>query len=924
MEGKNGKAAGFIGRTIRSRFARTRGKRTSEGLLIHSTIYDASLQGDQREEDLVTYSLGKQNRWMLPEMIKTNSSEFEVGEVVVVERYVEESSSKRGSQISCSVFHSTNEMFDSSNVARKKQKRKRPRATSFPKNAEKVNVKTRFEVAYPIHDHSGFGEKIKRPASFLGRRKKSSVAKQIVENDYDDLNDYESFEMEDEENLVELLERTPRLKMDLGLFVDRALSQPLSMSQNGKSIESKLRPREPVSQQKCIYVDSDHEMKETHLKVLGEIREGSSLLDVRNHAIDSSKRQQQKGRKYQRRNQNNRSPENRALLACDVRSQLVEPTCIYPVENDCVAIMLIRQEIVQETLAQEWGTMYKEGGSYPRSFLLNITQLLSVPSRYKDCFIVFRLFEDHVGSITREVKAFVNLVTCGDVDSAERVSGLFTSQIKARSVEQEIWTLGDLLNVSRICFPGEVKECNKCKVDYREPRQPRLSLEIFTKLFGWTSKTYSTHGAQRKIADSVAQTEDAQSVTPRYNKQQECEICYMDMHTKGGDINGSFTLLNACGHNFCNDCWKAHLRTQIELGHTNLKCPGYKCIAGVDDVSLMSLLPSLYGKYRTKKLYTLIEMNPQWKWCPADQCKLICKVAVPQDSFVDGSDCISNVQPLPVACVCGTMWCFKCQEDAHWPATCEEARVFREKNAAYARIMTSTSRKNKLITSVQVKHCPFCSYPVEKGWGCDHMTCILCYKEFCWVCLGKWSVPHQCRNVVNLRKVTLATNHVHVMSLEHVAVTSRKARMSSFICKIHRRLDKIGKELKLLSAHFPFKPDPKKASNGEKHITMMCRNNAAQFLKDVFNFKFQALLVLEGTAIRLAFSGNNPSSKKLALKFRRLLFILQRMDVILKDVSWCLRDEHVLHKLQHFMDSGRNCITLIGQHTVIRSLQFGQ
>lgn len=38
---------------------------------------------------------------------------------------------------------------------------------------------------------------------------------------------------------------------------------------------------------------------------------------------------------------------------------------------------------------------------------------------------MFRLFEDYVGSIIREVKVFVNLVICGDVDSVERVLGLF-------------------------------------------------------------------------------------------------------------------------------------------------------------------------------------------------------------------------------------------------------------------------------------------------------------------------------------------------------------------------------------------------------------------------------------------------------------------------------------------------------------------
>lgn len=63
------------------------------------------------------------------------------------------------------------------------------------------------------------------------------------------------------------------------------------------------------------------------------------------------------------------------------------------------------------------------------------------------------------------------------------------------------------------------------------------------------------------------------------------------------------------------------------------------------------------------------------------------------------------------------------------------------------------------------------------------------------------------------------------MFFEYVVVISRKVRMLSFICKIYRRFDKIGKEFKLLLVYFFFKLDFKKVSNGEKYIIMMCRNN---------------------------------------------------------------------------------------------------
>ena len=373
--------------------------------------------------------------------------------------------------------------------------------------------------------------------------------------------------------------------------------------------------------------------------------------------------------------------------------------------------------------------------------------------------------------------------------------------------------------------------------------------------------------------------------------------------------------LNACGHKFCDNCWRAHLKTQIQLGHTDLRCPGHECAASVDDVMLMSLLPSLYSRHLTKRLDSFLEIDPEWKWCPADQCKLVVKATAPQDPTVACDEHISSVQPLPVVCVCGSMWCFRCQEDAHWPATCREAQVFREENASYARLVTTPAKKRTLITSVQVKRCPFCRYPVEKGFGCDHMTCILCFNQFCWVCLGKWSYPHHCSKHVNLHKVELPTKHDHLVSYVHVAVTSRVARTSALISKIHRKLDRIEKGLNIYAKCFPLKPELKEASHAEKRVNLLCENNAARHLKQVFNFKFQALLVLEGAAIRLACSKGGPSSKRLATGFSRLLFIVERMDEILKDLNICLKDKDCLFKLKHFVKFGKKCILSIGRNT---------
>ena len=525
MEGKKGKRGARLGRTVRSRLAQTRGKR-SEGLLIHSAVDTSSMEGDQEEGELVTYSLGKQNRWLLPEVIK-NTDEFE-GDVVLLERYTSEGGKKRGRLGLCSEFSSKNSTCNSKNDTIQKPKRKNARAKKLPKDGEKPETKTRYEVEYPLPSGC-WSKSVKRPTAHHGKRKKYSCTSSMFEDDFDDPSDTEYSEIEDEEDLSDHFDRTSAI--DLGLLVN--LSSPAtSTSQSGKSTQRK--ECESLVAGNCIYVESESEMHEEHLEFLAQIRAGWSLLDTKNQ-IQNNGQKGKKGRRHRRmQNQNNESAEESipSTVTCSIP---VEPAQADPDEG--VVMTLRRQDVEQATLAQQWGEMYKEGASYPRTFLLKLTALLSIPNS-KDFFLVFRVLEDCANG----VKALVNLVICDDKSNAESIPREFASQIRARSVEQEIWTLEDIANVTAICFRGELVESTKGGVDYREPRKPRLSMDVFTNLFGWKSKTYSLQGVQQEIKECVAEvggveTTSAVTASPHSGEQQlECEICFKEMEDKGKDL----------------------------------------------------------------------------------------------------------------------------------------------------------------------------------------------------------------------------------------------------------------------------------------------------------------------------------------------------------------------------------------------------
>ena len=113
----------------------------------------------------------------------------------------------------------------------------------------------------------------------------------------------------------------------------------------------------------------------------------------------------------------------------------------------------------------------------------------------------------------------------------------FISQISIKSANQDIWSLEDIANVAALCFHQAVAKSTNSRVDWSEPRQPRLSMDVFTNLFGWKSKTYSSQGAKQEIKAFVTVVEAAAAavVSDSDVQHQECGICFKDMRDKGED-----------------------------------------------------------------------------------------------------------------------------------------------------------------------------------------------------------------------------------------------------------------------------------------------------------------------------------------------------------------------------------------------------
>lgn len=531
MEWKKGKAMAYAGRTVRSRFAQTRGKR-SEGLLVRSKITNPSHVSNEDEADIVSYSLGKQNRWLLPEVIKTSSVEFE-GEVVLIERYNEHNKNRR--QGTLSVFNSKKN--NSTNDTSKKAKRKRTRCKQSPTVVEENALKTQYEVTYP--NPSGWMSKSnKRPAVHQGKRKKNTCKNWMSEDDFGGKSDTECCYSEDENCFSEdIFDRTSSCLFDFDLLVDLSTR---SVQSNARKSATLHREKESKLAEKCIFVDSDDEMHKEHLEILSQMNAGCSLFDVRIQMKNADvtkgqvQRRRQRNQGTRRQQENNNSPVSEEAVA-----PVVKPLSFYSNEVEGEFIMLRKQDIVPIALKQHWGQMYKEGACHPRAFVLNVTPLLSIHNS-KDVFIVFRVFEEQCLTLhSSEAKAVVTIVVCNDDACYSRVPKEFATNIEAKSADQKFWTLEDIVSVASICFRSDAISCSKEGMQFREPRQPRMSLDVFSDLFGWKSKTFSAQGAKQEIKEStlmaIKDLNTASSLVASSGQEQwlECEICFKETQDLG-------------------------------------------------------------------------------------------------------------------------------------------------------------------------------------------------------------------------------------------------------------------------------------------------------------------------------------------------------------------------------------------------------
>lgn len=213
-----------------------------------------------------------------------------------------------------------------------------------------------------------------------------------------------------------------------------------------------------------------------------------------------------------------------------------------------------------------------------------------------------------------------------------------------------------------------------------------------------------------------------------------------------------YTFEIDCRHSLCVDCYKNYLRGKIvENGESRqIRCPQFPCKLQIPEEAVEYLFVGdgatktnnnndnshetskkpkesnarVFEKYQNLLDKDFVTLMDKTTFCPAPDCDKIIKCTKPLED--------PNRKVPGVKCTCGKEFCFACSLDDHMPATCKIAKAWLKK------CQDDSETANWI--SANTKECAKCHSTIEKSGGCNHMTCQKCKHEFCWICMGDWSL----------------------------------------------------------------------------------------------------------------------------------------------------------------------------------------
>ena len=249
---------------------------------------------------------------------------------------------------------------------------------------------------------------------------------------------------------------------------------------------------------------------------------------------------------------------------------------------------------------------------------------------------------------------------------------------------------------------------NNNNLDNSKTKNNIRSLLNSIRLYNVKSNNNNNNSSKEKENN----TKESMTVNIKNDKEEiECDVCNELF------VPNEKNKVEKCGHTFCSGCWYDYLSVNIKENKLPLiKCLDYNCKEKLSDNFIINLLNSdkdLIKLYKRYKFELEIVNDPNKKLCPYPNC----------DSYLEQK----NKNNKKVTCKNNHTYCFLCLEKEHGNTPCKEKMDDSIKEFS----------KNHFV-----KRCPNCGIVIEKNNGCNHITCVQCRYEWCWLCNEKYNHDH--------------------------------------------------------------------------------------------------------------------------------------------------------------------------------------
>ena len=219
-----------------------------------------------------------------------------------------------------------------------------------------------------------------------------------------------------------------------------------------------------------------------------------------------------------------------------------------------------------------------------------------------------------------------------------------------------------------------------------------------------------------------------------------CPICFDET-----PLSQTASLISCPSHHrVCLNCFRQGYNAMILDNERDLSCFIQGCSAHVLPEDLQNqIVPEIYDRYLATRVIVLLDKEHKYQYCPNPKCAqliLVDDACIQQATQSPGPSTTSSsssapppVLNFPKCPACLERFCVLCQRPEHVESSCDGAAL-PEPERLFRLWLAEQSSK--------VKPCPSCKALTQKNEGCNHMTCVHCRAQWCWLCSMAYTSSH--------------------------------------------------------------------------------------------------------------------------------------------------------------------------------------